>query len=264
MVGNRKYEGLRAVANDIPDRLKVLNYVPTNTVGSPQSMALARQWISNCNEHHSRCKRPEVASNPTWVPERLIYIDDENSRLRLVRGADVPLNTSYTTLSHRWGRVKDKLVLTQSNIEEWYEKLPSLEKWKTFVDAIEISRQLQIPYIWIDSLCIVQDSKDDWQHECPQMCNVYKRSYCNIAATSAIDDTEGCFFERDVDMDLPLRVCFYTVGSQPKTAGNIVILAIGDGKDSLRGMYDLCKQQTWINDIRYSPLNSRGWVLQEV
>lgn len=227
-------------------------------------MALARHWISDCNKHHSRCKRPEVASKPTWVPERLIYIDDENSRLRLVRGADVPLNTCYTTLSHRWGHVKDKLVLMQSNIEEWYEQLPSLGKWKTFADAIETSRQLQIPYIWIDSLCIIQDSKDDWQHECPQMCNIYKRSYCKIAATSAMDDTEGCFFERDVDMDLPLRLCFATEGSQLKPAENIVIPAIGDGKDSLRGMYDLCKQQTWIHDIRYSPLNSRGWVLQEV
>ncbi|KAG6360986.1 hypothetical protein INS49_009205 [Diaporthe citri] len=187
------------------DRLTFPNYAPTNTVGSPPSMSLARHWISDCNKHHSRCKRPGVASKSTWVPERLIYIDDENSRLRLVRGADVPSNTSYTTLSHRWGQVKDKLVLTQSNIEEWHKQLPSLGKWKTFVDAIETSRQLQIPYIWIDSLCIIQDSKDDWQHQCPQMCNIYKRSYCNIAATSAIDDTEGCFFERDVDIDLPLR-----------------------------------------------------------
>lgn len=214
--------------------------------------------------HHSRCERPEVASESTWVPKRLIYIDDENSRLRLVRGTDVPSNTSYTTLSHCWGQVKDKLVLTRSNIEEWHEQLPPLGKWKTFVDAIEISRQLQIPYIWIDSLCIVQDSKDDWQHQCPQMCNVYKRSYCNIAATSAIDDTEGCFFERDVDMDLPLRLCFATEGYQLKPAGTIVIPAIGNDKDSLRGLYDLCKEQTWIQDMRYSPLNCRGWVLQEV
>lgn len=263
-VGDRNHECPRAATNNILDRLNVLNYVPTDTVGSPQSMALARHWISDCDKHHSRCKRPGVASKFTWAPERLIYIDDENSRLRLVRGADVPPNTSYTTLSHRWGQVKDKLVLTRSNIEEWHEQLPSLGKWKTFMDAIETSRQLQIPYIWIDSLCIIQDSKDDWQHQCPQMCNIYKGSFCNIAATSAIDDTEGCFFGRDVDMDLPLRLCFATEGYQLKPAGRIVIPAMGDGKDSLHGLYDLCKQQTWFDDITYSPLNSRGWVLQEV
>lgn len=263
-VGNKYYKGPRAVANNVLDRLTFPNYAPTDTVGSPQSMALARHWISECGKHHSRCKRPGVASKPTWVPERLIYIDDENSRLRLVRGADLPSGTPYTTLSHRWGQVKDKLVLTQSNIEEWYEQLPSLGKWKTFVDAIDISRELQIPYIWIDSLCIVQDSKDDWQHECPQMCNIYKRSYCNIAATSAFDDTEGCFFARDIDMDLPLRLCFATEGYQLKPAASIVIPAMGNEKDSLHGLYDLCKQQTWFHDIRYSPLNSRGWVLQEV
>lgn len=263
-VGTQNYKGPRDVTDDILDRLTFPNYAPTNTVGSPQSMTLARHWISNCNKHHSRCKRPGVASESTWVPERLIYIDDENSRLRLVPGADVPSNASYTTLSHRWGQVKDRLVLTQSNMKEWHEQLPPLGKWKTFVDAIKISRQLQISYIWIDSLCIIQDSKDDWQHQCPQMCNIYKRSYCNIAATSAIDDTEGCFFERDVDMDLPLRLCFATEGDQLNPAESILIPAKGTGKDSLRGLYDLCKQQTWIQDIRYSPLNSRGWVLQEV
>ncbi|KAG8167132.1 hypothetical protein KVR01_002821 [Diaporthe batatas] len=245
------------------DRLTFPSYAPTNTVGSPQSMALARHWISDCHKHHSRCKRPGVASNSTWVPERLIYIDDENSRLRLVRGADIPSNTSYTTLSHRWGQVKDKLVLTQSNIEDWYEQLPSLAKWKTFMDAIETSRQLQIPYIWIDSLCIIQDSIDDWKHQCPQMSNIYKRSYCNIAATSAIDDTEGCFFGRDVDMDLPLRLSFDTEENQLKLAGTIVIPAVENGKGSLHGLYDLCNQQTWFFDIRQSPLNARGWVLQE-
>lgn len=263
-VSTRNYKGPRDVTDDILDRLTFPNYAPTNTVGSPQSMTLARHWISNCDKHHSRCKRPGVPSESTWVPERLIYIDDENSRLRLVPGADVPSNAPYTTLSHRWGQVKDKLVLTQSNIEEWHEQLPPLGKWKTFVDAIEISRQLQISYIWIDSLCIIQDLKDDWQHQCPQMCNIYKRSYCNIAATSAIDDTEGCFFERDVDMDLPLRLCFATEGDQLNPAKSIVIPAKGNGKDSLRGLYDICKQQTWIQDIRYSPLNCRGWVLQEV
>lgn len=227
-------------------------------------MTLARHWISDCNKHHSKCKRPGVDSRSTWVPERLIYIDDANSRLRLVRGADVPSNTSYTTLSHRWGQVKDKLVLSRSNIEEWHEQLPSLGKWKTFVDAIEISRQLQIPYLWIDSLCIIQDSKDDWQHQCPQMCNIYKRSYCNIAATSALDDTEGCFFGRDVDIDLPLRLCFAAEGYQPKPAQSIVIPAMGNGEDSLRGLYDLYNQQAWSHDIAFSPLNCRGWVLQEV
>ncbi|KAF7541605.1 hypothetical protein G7054_g452 [Neopestalotiopsis clavispora] len=245
------------------DRLTFPDYVPTNIVGSPQSMALARHWVSECIKHHSRCKRPEVASKSTWIPDRLIYIDDENSRLRLVRGDDVPSGTSYTTLSHSWGQVKDKLVLTQSNIEEWYEQLPSLEKWKTFVDAIEVSRQLQIRYIWIDSLCIIQDSKEDWQTECPQMCNIYKRSYCNIAATSAINDTEGCFFERDVDMNLPLRLHFAAEGHQPKAVEDVVVLAKGTSEDSLLGLYDLCEQQTWINDITGAPLNSRGWVLQE-
>ncbi|KAI0127620.1 heterokaryon incompatibility protein-domain-containing protein [Xylariales sp. AK1849] len=156
-----------------------------------------------------------------------------------------------------------RLLPKRSNIEQWHEKLPPLGKWKTFADAVQISRGLGIYYIWIDSLCIIQDSKEDWQMEYPQMCNVYKHSYCNLAATSALDDTVGCCSERDLDMDLPLRLCFGMTEDQPRGSTSSTITIPKDCEVSLRGQYDLCKQQTWINDITYSPLNSRGWVLQE-
>lgn len=227
-------------------------------------MGLVRDWINRCNSHHTACKRPEVSAGAGWAPDRLIHIDDANSRLRLVRGDSLPPGTTYTTLSHRWGKIQHNLFLTQSNIASWHEQLPSLGKWKTFSDAVEVSRQLGVPYIWIDSLCIIQDSLEDWQQQYPQMCDVYKRSYCNIAATSARDDTAGCFFERNLDMDLPLRLSFGADGAQLGTSDSTIIAAAGSHDLQLRGSYDLCMQQTWIHDINEAPLNGRGWVLQEV
>ncbi|KAF2191606.1 HET-domain-containing protein, partial [Zopfia rhizophila CBS 207.26] len=74
-------------------------------------------------------------------------------------------------------------------------QLPSLPHLKTFADAIDITRRPDISYFWVDWLCIMQDSKRDWHRECPQMCDVYESSYCEITATPAMDGAEGRYFE---------------------------------------------------------------------
>ncbi|KAJ4253945.1 hypothetical protein NW762_010344 [Fusarium torreyae] len=63
-------------------------------------------------------------------------------------------------------------MTTSSNLEAYTASLP-IDLPKTFVDAIQVARALGIPYIWIDSLCIVQDSPEDWKHEASRMAQVY-------------------------------------------------------------------------------------------
>jgi hypothetical protein len=70
---------------------------------------------------------------------------------------------------------------------------------RTFRDAFMIVRKLGLSYIWIDSLCITQDSVEDWEREALQMANVYGNSSCNITATGR-NSHEGCFKLRN-----PLR-----------------------------------------------------------
>lgn len=76
---------------------------------------------------------------------------------------------------------------------------------ETFKDAIKVTRSSGLKYIWIDSLCIIQDSQSDWLHESKLMSNVYKYSYCNISATAAANDTIGLFCERNPSLDFPVR-----------------------------------------------------------
>lgn len=45
------------------------------------------------------------------------------------------------------------------------EKIPVAQLPKTFRDAMQISMCLGISYLWIDSLCILQDSAADWLRE---------------------------------------------------------------------------------------------------
>ncbi|TGO11283.1 hypothetical protein BTUL_0113g00130 [Botrytis tulipae] len=69
---------------------------------------------------------------------------------------------------------------------------------KTFQDAIEIFRALGVRYMWIDSLCIVQNDSNDWEKEAVLMADIYTNSYLNIAATAAKDSTAGCFNDREI------------------------------------------------------------------
>jgi len=71
----------------------------------------------------------------------------------------------------------------------------SSELPETFRDAVQVTRELGIRYLWIDSLCIIQDKHDcrDWYHEANLMDKVYLHSYCNISAADANDSTGGLF-----------------------------------------------------------------------
>jgi hypothetical protein len=66
---------------------------------------------------------------------------------------------------------------------------------RTFQDAIEITRRLGLHYLWIDSLCIIQDNSADWESESSNMCSIYEQSFLMISATHGADGDAGCFAE---------------------------------------------------------------------
>ena len=68
---------------------------------------------------------------------------------------------------------------------------------ETFQDAITLIRQLRVQYIWIDSLCIVQDDRYDWETESATMAAVYQNAYLTIAASLAADGSGGCLSTRE-------------------------------------------------------------------
>jgi hypothetical protein len=87
-------------------------------------------------------------------------------------------------------------VSTRETINIWKRKIPWDELPKTFRDAIIISRNLGIEYMWIDSLCIVQDDPRDWELEAAKMGEIYSNAFLVIAASSSVDGDSGCFLER--------------------------------------------------------------------
>jgi uncharacterized hydantoinase/oxoprolinase family protein len=98
------------------------------------------------------------------------------------------------------------LRLMSRNIDEFKEKIPASKLSRSFRDAISITKRLGLKYIWIDSLCIVQDSATDWEIESALMSDIYSNSYCNIAAAYTADGTYRCFIGRNPDVVKPLKV----------------------------------------------------------
>jgi hypothetical protein len=151
------------------------------------SLPMASQWLKVCQESHQECNKNHERTTPT----RLVSTDLNNTRLVLRN--ELEGSFRYATLSHCWGKSKFAL-LSKSNLDTFREKIPKEALSQTFKDAITVARELELPYIWIDSLCIVQDDNDDWLQEAASMSSVYGGSSLNIAASGASDGTNGCFF----------------------------------------------------------------------
>lgn len=148
--------------------------------------------MRNCIGHHPGCsyQRGKDFRHPT----RLVDVGTVNGiqKPHLWVPGENTLLVPYMTLSHRWG-TSPRVILTKTSIHTLSEEIEVSELPRSHQDAISITRFLGIRYLWIDSLCIIQDSVADWQAESAMMGNIYKFSLCTIAASWALSDDEGCF-----------------------------------------------------------------------
>ncbi|KAF2437523.1 hypothetical protein P171DRAFT_491866 [Karstenula rhodostoma CBS 690.94] len=74
---------------------------------------------------------------------------------------------------------------------------PDIQTRGIFQDTVEICRRLSIFYLWIDSLCIIQDDAKDWQLHAAQMADMYEHGLVTIAATKSRDGSGGCFSQTE-------------------------------------------------------------------
>ncbi|KAF2690916.1 HET-domain-containing protein [Lentithecium fluviatile CBS 122367] len=130
---------------------------------------------------------------------------------------------------------------TQDNITQRLESFSISELPKTFQDAVKVTRELGVLYLWIDSLCIIQhgDNGEDWKHQSSQMESVFSHAYCIIAATAAVDSNAG-FLERDVHTEY-------------------VYVQDASGKQ----FYISTDIDNFDNDVEEATLNTRAWVMHE-
>lgn len=168
---------------------------------------------------------------------------------RLVLAKAIQGTPKYATLSHCWGKM-ESLRLSRENLGEFKTGIPSEALPPSFKDAINMARGLDIEYLWIDSLCIIQDKEsDDWSKESSKMSFVYGNSFVNLAATSA-EDGKGGFF--------PLPI------NKKPSAAFMVDAVLESGVTRLTCLLPAQDRDfDYGRDRELLPLINRGWVLQE-
>jgi hypothetical protein len=166
----------------------------------------------------------------------------------LIETAKVVPAGRYTTLSHRWGPT-EQLRLTKHTYPQLAEGIPLGSLPQPVQDAIFVSLELDIHYLWIDLLCIHQDEDDiaDWQRESSLMNQVYSNTFCNISAGDANGCLESLFNPRDRHAFLP----------------QIIELKTGQQDDDETWLFRVYDKSYWRRSVSRALVNRRAWVLQE-
>lgn len=208
--------------------------------GSDASLAKARDWLLQCRKNHSSCQRMLESSGAR--PRRLLEVgksSDSTIRVCLSESLSRQSKLEYLTLSHCWGKAP-VIQLKEgdgSDIQAMHQSISFDSLPLTFQHAVTITRKLGFEYLWIDSLCIIQNSTRDWIEQSAIMGAIYQRGTCNIAATSSKDSRGGCYVTRNPLLYTPCNLS----GSKYRPT---VVEALGSHTAS-------------------RPLLSRAWVFQE-
>ena len=166
---------------------------------SNDSIDRAAGWLQKCWHKHSDCK---LAASP--LPTRVIDVGGRNGVENPYLYISKAEKKSYVALSHCWCNheaASKTITTTLATLERRIESIPLHDLPQTFQDAITITRRLGIQYLWIDSLCIIQDSHYDWEAEAANMGRIYQGSIFTLSALEARDSHCGFLPERWCDID---------------------------------------------------------------
>jgi hypothetical protein len=199
-------------------------------------MRLPREWLKECDDKHR--KTCAVRSEKIQLPKRLV--DLKSKKPKIVDSASInlaPEAVRYIAFSHKWGKMPEAALSTKTNLQARRTAIPPRGIPPSFADVIAITKALGCDYLWIDCLCINQGEDGDFAEQAVSMQAVFSNAYCVIAAASADGAVDG-FLKRDTESN-PLDAV--KVGS----------------------VYFSAVTNDFSRDVLKSPLNSRGWVLQE-
>ncbi|GKT51648.1 uncharacterized protein ColSpa_11829 [Colletotrichum spaethianum] len=236
--------------NNPPEEIQI-GFPKLPEIGSLTQFEVLRQWLEDCDNNHNRCYSDGFGPYPARTPTRLIDVGQgmNSETVRLLETVDLqeeighsqPVQFSYIALSHPWGdrNHHQHFCTTWENIDDHKTGILDSNLPNTFRDAVRVTRELNVRYLWIDSLCIVQGEDGDFEEEAQHMETVFSSAFCVIAASCATGTSDGFLQQR------PNRTVV-TIDRSPESP------------------FYICEA---IDDFqRYvveGPLNKRGWVLQE-
>ncbi|KAI0823231.1 heterokaryon incompatibility protein-domain-containing protein [Trametes gibbosa] len=266
------YAYLYTTADDVAASY-IIARSPILDVGSARALALARASIDECVHEHDRCTALLASANAdSALPTRLVDCTNP-ARPRLV--STVGQRGSYLALSYVWGEDQPHKTTTANLSSYQTEGLDTLRLPQTIRDAIHIAHALGFQYLWLDTLCIIQDSDEDKRHELALMHRIYRDAFLTIVAASATKVSEGFLQERAMavphsefmETDLPdLAVPFIC----PPSSHNAPTGSATDdaptrrvGTVHLSPLFSSRAGEIKPYNHSWEPISTRAWCLQE-
>jgi hypothetical protein len=243
-----------------------------------------RRWVESCNDNHA------CVPKDSKLPTRVLDVEVSNPlSVKLVSSNNTV--GRYTALSHCWGTSR-AFTTTQATLAKRMAGISDSELPATYKEAVAITRSLGIRYLWIDSLCILQDSQEDWENESAKMTEVYSNSYLTIAASSSTGSENGCFASIETRNTSFIPPEFESLGLDHRTASYIhsdegdiisrdtIATVISKGSRTLVGVdvtsgwmpcsrkkepfiYRIGAFGRLVDPVSNENLGTRGWTLQE-
>ncbi|KAF6783206.1 hypothetical protein CSOJ01_15926 [Colletotrichum sojae] len=173
------------------------------------------------------------------MPTRVLRVGKKNDKKVYLLETTPADNDEWIALSHQWG-TGQQFRTTKDNRNDYMDGIEFTSLPDTFKHAVEVTRALGRPYLWIDSLCIVQGPGGDFNQEAKRMEQVFSGAYCVLASSRSPGHFAGFLQPRKQRDAVTLQ-----------QEGNLASFYICEAIDDFN-----------IHVINGS-LNSRGWVLQE-
>lgn len=253
-------------------------------LASDANFKLAKKWTQTCcTEHESKLCPPIIDHE---LPTRLIDVGlpDGSQTPRLIVTAKRQKGR-YLALSHCWGTTikGPRVTTTLANLQERQKEIPMAILPANFRDAVTVTRKLGYRYVWIDSLCIIQDSVADWEAESSRMGDIYTRASLTIAAAAA-NSSDGGMLETHyehqdfksfapskwflIDRKETNRYALLETTTHNEQKFEKCYINLSKGASSPKALLtpwmafsDL--EENWFRCVVVGPLAHRGWTLQE-
>ncbi|GAP93106.2 putative neutral alkaline non-lysosomal ceramidase [Rosellinia necatrix] len=229
------------------------------SVTNRELLSSIRTTLHNCfsqTDRHKICGKPR---DSFFLPTRLIEIGHDTQVLRLVHSSDIKNecspNTSlpqYTALSYCWGEMQGASYKLTSQTEATMMvglKLCALPQ--VLQDAIVITKALSLSYIWIDALCILQDSTSDWENESSQMGDIYGSAYVTVCSL-----TPSCQYSF-LKPERPKTTVSFQSSINPDMTGSYTLSYLDADMDN-------AGREPYMRGFPKSRWFSRGWTYQEL
>ncbi|OJD31795.1 heterokaryon incompatibility [Diplodia corticola] len=234
--------------------------------------ALSAPGKRRLNELIANCSPPQCSRTAhSFVPSRLVDVGGRegsqeprlvltSDRAKLANGTSSDVHAvPYVALSYCWGESQPPFTTKADSLPNHLQGIALKNLPKTICDAVLVTRALGLRYLWVDSLCIIQDDTEDWERECAQMKSIYSEAYLTISALAG-DTCHSGFADRALSE--PETSLQFKSSLRPSMWGQFYLKLPHPAGIDERSVFSSC-MDPWDFPTSRVALTTRGWPLQE-